>query len=125
MPQGFIPPPPLPMHHLDMGRQLLPLAVAAALGEALTCPPKFLDLDFPEVGAATTGVNGDGDDDDDGANTPTSTSPHLLPLIPGAPLSFVIHGALDMGWRLLPLAVAAAPGKALTCLPEFLDLDFP
>ncbi len=97
--------------------------MAAAPGKALTCLPKFLDLDFPEVGVATTGV--DSKDNNDNANPPTSTSPCLLPLIPGAPLPIIVHGALDMGRQLLPLAVAAAPGEALTCLLKFLDLDFP
>ncbi len=120
----LIPGAPLPIvihGALDMGRRLLPLAVAAAPGKALTCPPEFLDLDFPEVGVAMTGV--DGDDDDNNGNAPTSTSPHPLPLIPGAPLPIVVH--VDMGRRLLPLAVAAVLGKALTCPPKFFNLDFP
>ncbi len=75
---------------------MLLLAVVAAPGKALTCPPKFLDLDFPEVGVATTGVDGNNDNDND-ANKPMSTSPHPLPLIPSAPLPVVIHDALDMG----------------------------
>jgi hypothetical protein len=53
---GFILPLPPPQRCLDMGRQLLLLAVVAALGEALTCLPEFLDFDFPEVGTATTGL---------------------------------------------------------------------
>jgi hypothetical protein len=78
-----------------MGRQLPPLAAAAALGEALTCPPEFLELDFPEVGAATTGVdgdNGDDDDDDAGVNFPPSAASFSVPPSP-----------LSSAARLLPL----------------------
>jgi hypothetical protein len=75
---------------------LLHLAAAAALGKAWTCPPKFLDLDFPEVGAATMGDDGgdNNNNEDDNANAPTSTSPCLLPLLPGALLPVVVRGML-------------------------------
>jgi hypothetical protein len=73
---------------------LLPPAAAAAPGKALTCPPKFLGLDFPEVGAAMMGVDGNDDDDDDDADAPMSTSACLLPLLPGAPLHVIVRGVL-------------------------------
>jgi hypothetical protein len=66
-----------------------------APGKAWTGPPKFLDLDFPEVGAATRGVDGnDNNNNNDKANTPTSTYPCPLPLLPGAPLPVIVCGAL-------------------------------
>ncbi len=91
---ALFPPLPPPPRCLDMGRRLLPPAAAVALGKALTCPPELLDLDFPEVGAATTGVDDDGDDDGNNPNVLTSTSPCPMPFFPGAPLPVVVHGAL-------------------------------
>ncbi len=75
MPRGFIPHPLPPLRCLDMGRRLLTLAAAVALGKALTCLPKFLDLDFLEVGAGTTGIEGNNDNDDNNTNAMTSTFP--------------------------------------------------
>ncbi len=71
-----------------------PPAAAVALGKALACLPKFLDLDFPEVGAAMTEVEGNDDNDDNGANVLTSTPPRPMPFFPGAPLPVVVHGML-------------------------------